>query len=68
MVYFFPCCMDGPGATQKVHRFLILLDMHMHRPTKGHKWDSMIEVYRTLAKEGPLRNVGPPPSFGSISC
>ena len=24
--------------------------------------------YRTLAKEGPLRNVGPPPTLGSISC
>ena len=25
-------------------------------------------MYRTLAKEGPLRNVRPPPDFGSISC
>ena len=25
-------------------------------------------MYRTLAKEGPLRNVGPPPTLGSISC
>ena len=24
--------------------------------------------YRTLAKEGPLRNVRPPPTLGSISC
>ena len=25
-------------------------------------------IYRTLAKEGPLRNVGPLPTLGSISC
>ena len=24
--------------------------------------------YHTLAKEGPLRNIGPPPTLGSISC
>ena len=26
------------------------------------------DIYRTLAKESPLRNVGPPTTLGSISC
>ena len=25
-------------------------------------------IYRTLAKEGPLRNIGPSPTLSSVSC
>ena len=32
----------------------------------GMKEMKMYTIYRTLAKEGPLRNIGPPPSLGPM--
>jgi hypothetical protein len=40
-----------------------------HGPVGLDRWvfGRRLRIYRTLAKEGPLQNVGPPPTFGSIS-